>query len=107
MPLPLSAAFFREVDLPPLVLAAAFRFRALALVGGAGSFEASSLARLVKNLRTVLSSNCIRVKASSTAMTDPGPYVGSCTLAPTSKRFMLGVSSLSNNDETGADLIGF
>jgi hypothetical protein len=33
------------------------------------------------------------VKASSTAITDPRPYVGSCTLDPTSKRFILDRSS--------------
>ncbi|HJN44803.1 MAG TPA: hypothetical protein QF572_11555 [Vicinamibacterales bacterium] len=80
------AAFFAVFD-----AVAVFRLRAR--VGGAGSLDGSILARLVRNFLTVLSSNCIRVKASSTAITDPRPYVGSCTLDPTSKRFILNRSS--------------
>ncbi|SVA20333.1 uncharacterized protein METZ01_LOCUS73187, partial [marine metagenome] len=51
---------------------AVFRFFLLARLG-AGSFEDSKVARLVRNFFTPCSSKSIRIYASSTAMTDPKP----------------------------------
>ena len=65
---------------------AVFRLRFLA-PAGAGAFECSNRARLVRNFLTPCSSKSIRVYASSSAITDPTPYVGSEIRAPTSNRF--------------------
>src|SRR4030095_10675324 len=53
-----------------------------------GSSLGSSLDMLVRNFLTPCSSNWTRVYASSTAITEPRPYVGSTTREPTSNRFI-------------------